>query len=212
MPVYCNLQSILSYNPHSNCGEYSSTPFLGEFKAFRQFSAIVHLINELIIITKACRIFKRLARYLIKTRTNGLILRPDFDNMLKVDCYVDTDFAGLWNVEDDQDPHCVKSRTGYVICVGGSPIVWSSKLQTLIASSTMESEYITMSTVCRELIPLCDLIKEVAEADGVSNEDIVDMHTTIWVGRQCWRSHTCKDGTTENDPKIKAYCCTLSLV
>ena len=109
-----------------------------------------------------------------------MILRPDFEDMLKIDCYVDADFAGLWNVEDNQDPHCVKSRTGYVICVGGSPIVWSSKLQTLIASSTMESEYIAMSTVCRELIPLRDLIKEVAEAVGVSHKDVVDMHTTIW--------------------------------
>jgi len=62
--------------------------------------------------------------------------------------YVDTDFASLWNAEDNQDPHCMKSRTRYVICVDGSPIVWSSKLQTLIASSTMESEYIAMSTVC----------------------------------------------------------------
>ena len=123
---------------------------------------------------------KKLGRYLIKTRTDGLIMRPDVDHMLKVDCYVDADFAGLWNSEDDQDPHCVKSRTGYVINVGGSPIIWSSKLQTLIASSTMEAEYIAMSTVCRELIPLRDLIKEVAAALDVSNEDVASMHTTIW--------------------------------
>jgi len=103
---------------------------------------------------KHAEYLKRLGRYLIKTRNNGLILRPDPENMFKIDCYVDTDFAGLWNHEDGQDPHCVKSRTGYVIYVGGSPIIWSSKLQTLIASSTMESEYIAMSTVCQELIPL----------------------------------------------------------
>jgi len=103
---------------------------------------------------KHAEYLKILGRYLIKTRKNGLILRPDPENMLKIDCYVDADFAGWWNHEDHQDPHCVKSRTGYVICVGGSPIVWSSKLQTLITSSTMESEYIAMGTICRELIPL----------------------------------------------------------
>jgi len=129
---------------------------------------------------KHAEYLKRLGRYLIKTRKNGLILRPDSENMLKINCYVDADFAGLWNHEDDQDPHCVKSRTGYVICVDGSPIVWSSKLQTLIASSTMESEYIAMSTVCRELIPLQDLITEVAEHLGVPNDDVLSMHTTIW--------------------------------
>jgi len=115
-----------------------------------------------------------------KTRTDVLIMRPDVNHMLKIDCYVDADFAGLWNSEDEQDPYCVKSRTGYVISVGGSPIVWSSKLQTLIASSTMEAEYIAMSTVCRELIPLLDLIKEIAAALDVSIQDVVSIHTTIW--------------------------------
>jgi len=47
---------------------------------------------------------------------------------------------GSWNSEEDQDPHCVKSRTGHVICVGGSPIIWSSKLQSKVASSTMEAQ------------------------------------------------------------------------
>ena len=79
---------------------------------------------------------RKLGRYLIKTRTDGLIMGLDVNHMLKIDCYVDADFAELWNSEDKQDPHCVKSRTGYVINVGGSPIVWSSKLQTLIVSST----------------------------------------------------------------------------
>jgi len=72
---------------------------------------------------KHAEYLKRLGRYLIKMRKNELILRPDSETMLKINCYVDADFAGLWNHEDDQDPHCVKSRTGYVICVGGSPIV-----------------------------------------------------------------------------------------
>jgi len=49
MKEYCNLHSLLPYNSHSNCGEYLSTQCLGEFKAFRQFSSIVKLINELII-------------------------------------------------------------------------------------------------------------------------------------------------------------------
>ena len=34
--------------------------------------------------------------------------------------------------------------------------------------------------MCRELNPLRDLIKEVAAALDVSNEDVVSMHTTIW--------------------------------
>jgi len=43
---------------------------------------------------------KKLGRYLIKTRTDGLIMHQDVDHMLKIDCYVDADFAGLWNSEE----------------------------------------------------------------------------------------------------------------
>ena len=72
---------------------------------------------------------KAIGRYLIRTRDKGLILSPSGD--LGVDCYVDADFAGLWLHEDaDQNPLSVKSRTGYLITIGGCPLTWTSKLQT----------------------------------------------------------------------------------
>lgn len=123
---------------------------------------------------------KKLGRYLLQTRDKGLILKPMPSGNIKIDCYVDADFAGLWNSEDNQDPHCVRSRTGYVICIGGSPIIWSSKLQSEIAMSTMEAEYIAMSTACRELLPLRNLFKEIAGALNVNESDIQSMHTTVW--------------------------------
>ena len=55
---------------------------------------------------------KRIGRYLLKTVEKGIILKPTSD--LTIDCYVDADFAGLWNQEDHNDDNCVKSRTGYV--------------------------------------------------------------------------------------------------
>ena len=97
-----------------------------------------------------------------------------------IDCYVDADFVGLYNHEDLQDPSSVKSRTGYVIMVGGCPIIWSSKLQTEITLSTMESEYVACSTACRALIPLRELVIELADAVNISADDIAKMHTTIW--------------------------------
>jgi len=66
-----------------------------------------------------------------------------------VDCYVDTDFAIIWIAEDDPDPDCVKSRARYVICISGSPIVWSSKLQSLITNSTMEPNTIFINKVAK---------------------------------------------------------------
>ena len=56
---------------------------------------------------------KRIGRYLKATRTQGLIFQPNND--LNLELYADSDFAGLWNVENGNDPISVRSRTGYVI-------------------------------------------------------------------------------------------------
>jgi hypothetical protein len=105
---------------------------------------------------------KSIGRYLLRTPTEGLILQPSGD--LAIDCYVDADFAGLWSYEHDQNPLCVKSRTGYLITIGGCPLTWCSKLQTEIALSTMEAEYIALSQSMRELIPLRSLVREMSLA------------------------------------------------
>ncbi len=55
------------------------------------------------------------------------------------------------------------SRTGYVICYAGCPIGWCSKLQTEIALSTAEAEYIALSQALREVIPLMMLIEELSD-------------------------------------------------
>ena len=91
---------------------------------------------------KHAEYLKRIGRYLISTRDQGLIIRCDQDrSILDIECFVDADFAGMFSHEDKNDPHCVRSRTGFVIMMGGSPIVWKSNLQPIIASSTMESEF-----------------------------------------------------------------------
>jgi hypothetical protein len=58
----------------------------------------------------------------------------------------------------------VKSRTGYVLTLGSAPILWVSKLQTEIALSTLESEYIALSQGMRDLLPARDLLAEVASS------------------------------------------------
>jgi hypothetical protein len=78
---------------------------------------------------------KRIGHYLKGTRDKGIIMRTS--STLQVDCYPDADFAGLYNHEDSQDPHCVCSHTGYVILLAGCPVLWKSKFQTEIALSTM---------------------------------------------------------------------------
>ena len=110
--------------------------------------------------TSHAKAVKRICRYLKGTRDQGMTLTPSKE-CLSVDCYVDADFAGQWNSEDPQDPLCVKSRTGYVLMVANCPVHWVSKLQTEIAVSTMEAEYIALSLAMRDLIPLRGLVDEI---------------------------------------------------
>ena len=67
---------------------------------------------------------KRTAPYLkgVLNKQQGLIFKATPD--LQLDMYVDADFAGLWTYEDDQDPVCVKSRTGYVMTLDDCPLHW----------------------------------------------------------------------------------------
>lgn len=118
---------------------------------------------------------KRILRYLNGTKDKGMLFCPT--NELRVDCYVDADFAGLWGVEPDQDPVSVKSRTGYLIKFMGCPLLWVSKLQTQIALSTMESEYIALSQSMRDLISIQEILKEVQTQELRETTDKVKYRT-----------------------------------
>ena len=64
---------------------------------------------------------ERIGQYLKGTLDKGLILQPK--EAFEVDCYVDSDFAGLWPHEDKLDTIYVKSRPGYIICLADCPLV-----------------------------------------------------------------------------------------
>jgi hypothetical protein len=105
---------------------------------------------------------KTIIRYLHKTADKGTIVTPTGD--LSLDCYVDADFAGLHGRDPDHSASSAKSRTGYIITLGGCPILWKSQLQTEISLSTLESEYSALSASMRTLLPLRDLLGEVVNA------------------------------------------------
>ena len=101
---------------------------------------------------------KWLGRYLRGIRTKGI--QATFkDEPFTV--YIDADFAGNWDdtiATYNRDTAC--SRHGYIIIYMGIPITWASQLQTEIALSTTESEYIGLSTVMRRVIPIMELLEE----------------------------------------------------
>jgi hypothetical protein len=121
---------------------------------------------------------KLISRYLKGTRKKGITCKPDGSSFV---CYCDADFAGLWNPDlAESDRSTARSRTGYIILYGGCPIVWASKLQTEIALSSTESEYVALSQALREVIPLIRLIKELDAAGFDVNSKTPEIHCKLF--------------------------------
>jgi len=106
---------------------------------------------------------KRIGCYLKATCNKGILWKKGTENPT-LDCWVDADFAGLYSKESHDDPTSVRSRTGFVIALGGNVVLWQSKLQTEIALSTMSAEYIAMSLAMRSLIHLRNVHAEVIKS------------------------------------------------
>ena len=77
--------------------------------------------------------------------------------------YVDADYAG--EVDDR------RSTTGYVFTLSGGPICWKSTLQSIVAMSITETEYMAVAKAAKEALSLKGLVKELG-----LNQSGVQMH------------------------------------
>ena len=122
---------------------------------------------------------KHIGRYLAGTASKGIIYKPDVTKSLE--CFVDADFSGNWNKQDAAtDMDTARSRTGYIIQYAGCPIAWGSKLQTHIALSSTEAEYIAISTAMREIIPLMALLQEMSTRGFIPTMDGPEIHCQVF--------------------------------
>ena len=95
---------------------------------------------------------KTLVRYLAGSIDKGTIFKKPKN--FNISCFVDADFAGLFNKNPPEESSSAKSRTGYIISLGGCYLVSKSQLQTTIALSTAEAEYYALSQAMRAVIPI----------------------------------------------------------
>jgi len=100
----------------------------------------------------------RLGHYLSETKESGLFFTPDSRSF---DLWCDADFSGNWDAATaHRDPSIAKSRMGFVITFAGSPIAWTSRLQTEVAFSTTKVEFIALSEGMCLVIPFsCTCLK-----------------------------------------------------
>ena len=101
----------------------------------------------------------RIGHYLLDMPKRGIIYKPDKTEGLA--CYVDTDFAGGWSQADADNVENVLSCTSYVLMYSNCPILWVSHLQMEIALSTAEAEYIALSQLLCNVIPIFTLLKAI---------------------------------------------------
>ena len=101
---------------------------------------------------------KTIIRYLAGTKDKGTIMRPN--GTLQVNCYSDADFSGLYGADPNQEESSAKSRMGYLISMGGCPLVWKSQLIQPICLATAEAEYYSLSHCLRTLIPIRRTLEE----------------------------------------------------
>jgi hypothetical protein len=100
-----------------------------------------------------------------------MIIKPTAD--LSMELSVDADFAGLWSSEKPDDSILVKSHKRFIVMIGGTPVVWSSKLQTEIALLTCEVEYIALSSAMPTLLSLRDLFQSLAGLMSIERDEVL---------------------------------------
>ena len=129
---------------------------------------------------------KVIIRYLKGTINKGLIFSPG--SFLELGSHCDADFAGLFGQEPSSETNSARSRSGYVIKLAGCPLLWRSRLMAIIAQSTAEAEYASLSELMRDLLPirniLCEFLKyidipaEFMPPDGVPSNLVFEDNTT----------------------------------
>lgn len=92
---------------------------------------------------------KRVVRYLKGTKNMGVLYKKEAD--IKIEAHSDADFAG--------DKSTRKSTSGVIVSVAGTPVVWKSRLQSVVAMSTTEAELIAGVDACKEVIWLKKLYR-----------------------------------------------------
>ncbi|KAK1412293.1 hypothetical protein QVD17_33424 [Tagetes erecta] len=93
----------------------------------------------------------RVLRYLKATPGQGILLPKGGGTNLTV--YSDSDWLGC--------PFTRRSRTGYVLQLGGAPVSWKSKKQSVVSRSSAEAEYRAMAAAVSETLWMRWLLKEI---------------------------------------------------
>ncbi|CAM9465877.1 unnamed protein product, partial [Heterosigma akashiwo] len=119
--------------------------------------------------------------------------------------YCDADF-----VNDRLDG---KSVTGYIIFLGDSPIVWTSRLQKSVSTSTTEAEYLALGECTKDVMWLRYLLSELGAKQilptdiNEDNQACISWATEITVTRKNRHLHVnyhfAREKVQSNEIKVR---------
>ena len=118
---------------------------------------------------------KHLFRYLKGTMDLKLTYAPDPNITELFTTYSDADHGG--------NPDNGRSTGGYVVKVGTGAISWSSRLQTIVALSTTEAEYIAATSAGQEILWLRNFFRELGFTVSSASTMFVDNQSAISVAK-----------------------------
>nr|KAJ0195196.1 hypothetical protein LSAT_V11C700353940 [Lactuca sativa] len=110
----------------------------------------------------------RVLRYLKATPGQGIFLPADSD--LTLVAYCDFDWLGC--------PFTRRSKTGYFITLGGAPISWKTKKQSVVSRSSAEAEYRSMATTVSEILWLRWLLTDIEASQTAATRLYCDNQAT----------------------------------
>lgn len=114
--------------------------------------AVHRLCSHLSNPNRSCfKALHRLNHYLASTPHLGIVYRATND--FRLEAYADSSYGS-------ESEYKGKSQTGYIVYLGGGPISWSSKLQSVVAQSSAESEFIAAFNTSREIVYFRQLLEE----------------------------------------------------
>ena len=118
---------------------------------------------------------KHVLRYLKGTADYGLELGPDPSTSEAFITYSDADHGG--------DKDSGRSTGGYILKLGSGAVSWSSKLQSIVALSTTEAEYIAAVEAGKEITWMHQLLDELGYSSTHPHTLCMDNQSAITVAK-----------------------------
>lgn len=112
---------------------------------------------------------KRILRYVVDNIDLGIVcVKRD---QIDIVAYSDSDLAG--------DVDSRKTTSGHLILLSGTPVIWRSTKQSVVATSTCEAEFVAASQLVKDIIWLRNILFELVQFQPPSNPLHIDNLGTI---------------------------------